>query len=107
MFGFTPKSLRWWSEKGPVDLPASYVKTIRDVRRAPMSESEPIGGLRSSSPRRSMYHVTVLSNFARGFDRYPRLYRKSAIPESTYANEFYVLPAELSEGGRREGDEAR
>lgn len=25
---------RWWSENGPVDLPASYVETIRRVRRA-------------------------------------------------------------------------
>jgi len=40
-----------------------------------------------------MYHVTLLSNFARAFDKYQRLYRKSAIPESTYPNEFYVLPA--------------
>lgn len=41
-----------------------------------------------------MYHVTLLSNFARAFDRYCRLYRKSAIPESTYPSEFYVLPAD-------------
>jgi organic radical activating enzyme len=41
----------------------------------------------------SMYHITILSNFARAFDKYQRLYRKSAIPESTYPNEFYVLPA--------------
>jgi hypothetical protein len=25
---------RWWSENGPVDLPASYVETVRRVRRA-------------------------------------------------------------------------
>ena len=25
---------RWWSEKGPVDLPASYVEIVRRVRRA-------------------------------------------------------------------------
>jgi len=41
-----------------------------------------------------MYHVTLLSNFARAFDKYQRVYRKSAIPESTYPNEFYVLPAD-------------
>jgi organic radical activating enzyme len=41
----------------------------------------------------SMYHVTLLSNFARAFDKYQRLYRKVAIPESTHPNEFYVLPA--------------
>jgi hypothetical protein len=39
-----------------------------------------------------LYHVTVLSNFARAFDKYLGRYRKSAIPESSYPNEFYVLP---------------
>ena len=52
-----------------------------------------------SSPRTSMYHVTVLSNFARGFDKYQRLYRKSAISESTYPNEFYVLPTDGLKAG--------
>jgi len=39
----------------------------------------------------SLYHVTVLSNFARGFDKYTRRYRKTCIPESTYPNESYLL----------------
>ena len=39
----------------------------------------------------TLYHVTALSNFARGFDKYTRQYRKSAIPESTYPNEWYLL----------------
>lgn len=38
-----------------------------------------------------LYHVTLLSNFARAFDKYRRLYCKSAIPESTYPGEFYLL----------------
>lgn len=37
------------------------------------------------------FHVTVLSNFARGYDRYARAYRKGLIPESTYPGESYVL----------------
>jgi hypothetical protein len=37
------------------------------------------------------FHVTVLSNFARGYDRYARAYRKRMIPESTYPRESYVL----------------
>jgi hypothetical protein len=41
-----------------------------------------------------MHHITLLSNFARAFDKYQRRYRKSGIPESTYPNEFYVLPLE-------------
>jgi len=55
---------------------------------------ESINGLEATakSPHVSMYHVTVLSNFARAFDKYSGLYRKSAIPESAYPNEFYVLP---------------
>lgn len=39
----------------------------------------------------SVFHITVLSNFARGYDKYRRQYRKQGIPESTYPNEFYVL----------------
>ncbi len=46
-----------------------------------------------------LYHVILLSNFARAFDKYQRLYRKSAIPESTYPNEFYVLPEDQLEIG--------
>lgn len=42
----------------------------------------------------TMYHVTVLSNFSRAFDKYGRRYRKSGIPESTYPDEFYVLPGD-------------
>jgi hypothetical protein len=37
------------------------------------------------------FHVTTLSNFARGFDKYGRRYRKANIPESTYPGAFYVL----------------
>ena len=38
-----------------------------------------------------LYHVTVLSNFARGFDKYSQTYSKSRIPESTYPNQFFLL----------------
>jgi pyruvate-formate lyase-activating enzyme len=40
-----------------------------------------------------LYHVTTLSNFARGFDKYTRHYRKSWIAESRYPRESYLLPA--------------
>ncbi|HJR69000.1 MAG TPA: radical SAM protein [Gammaproteobacteria bacterium] len=40
-----------------------------------------------------LYHVTSLSNFARGFDKYTRRYRKGGIPESRYPNESYLLTA--------------
>ena len=48
---------------------------------------------------RTMYHVTVLSNFARGYDKYSRMYSKARIPESSFPDRFYLLSAdELSIG---------
>lgn len=41
-----------------------------------------------------VYHVTVLSNFAKAYDKYARVYDKSAIPESTYPNMMFVLKEE-------------
>jgi hypothetical protein len=41
--------------------------------------------------KESFYHVTVLSNFARGFDKYSRGYSKARIPESTYPDRFFLL----------------
>lgn len=40
------------------------------------------------------FHVTVLSNLARAYDRYARVYDKAKIPESTYPGEFYLLQRE-------------
>jgi hypothetical protein len=39
----------------------------------------------------SRYHVTVLSNLARGFDKYARVYSKNQIPQSTYPDQFFLL----------------
>src|SRR5580704_11895459 len=41
--------------------------------------------------KEKLYHVTVLSNFARGFDKYSRAYSKVRIPESTYPDRFFLL----------------
>ena len=50
----------------------------------------------------TVYHITVLSNFARGYDKYRRVYAKRGIPESTYPDRFYVLrPGELPIGIRK------
>ena len=38
-----------------------------------------------------LYHVTVLSNFARGYDKYAHAYSKAGIPESTYPDRFFLL----------------
>lgn len=48
---------------------------------------------------RPLYHVTLLSNFSRAFDKYRRVYSKAAIPESTYPGEFYLLPREALQVG--------
>lgn len=48
------------------------------------------------------YHVTVLSNFARGFDKYAMTYSKAAIAESTFPDRFFLLDAhELHHGVRK------
>ncbi|WP_104656163.1 radical SAM protein [Ralstonia insidiosa] len=41
--------------------------------------------------KKKLYHVTVLSNFARAFDKYTHYYAKAGIPESTYPDRFYLL----------------
>lgn len=42
----------------------------------------------------NVYHVIALSNFARGFDKYQRCYDKTAIPESTFPDQTFVLTRE-------------
>ena len=39
----------------------------------------------------AVFYVTVLSNFARGYDKYRRTYSKRAVSESTYPDKFFVL----------------
>jgi len=39
----------------------------------------------------TLWHVTVLSNFARAYDKYTRNYSKELIPESTFPNRFFLL----------------
>ena len=41
--------------------------------------------------REKLFHVTVLSNFARGFDKYSRSYSKARIQESTFPDRFFLL----------------
>jgi molybdenum cofactor biosynthesis enzyme MoaA len=41
--------------------------------------------------KEKLYHVTVLSNFARGFDKYSHCYSKVRIPESTHPDRFFLL----------------
>src|SRR5438132_6357419 len=41
--------------------------------------------------KEKLFHVTVLSNFARGFDKYSRSYSKARIQESTFPDRFFLL----------------
>ncbi len=44
-----------------------------------------------TSPTETLWHVTVLSNFVRGYDKYARTYSKAGIPESTFPDRFFLL----------------
>jgi len=45
-------------------------------------------------PLPTWYHITTLSNFSRGYDKYTKRYSKAAIPESSFPNQFFVLKKE-------------
>ena len=50
----------------------------------------------------TLWHVTVLSNFVRGYDKYARTYGKAGIPESTFPDRFFLLREnELAIGVRK------
>ena len=50
----------------------------------------------------TLYHVTVMSNFARAYDKYARTYSKQAITESRFPDQFFLLRQnELSIGVNR------
>ena len=44
------------------------------------------------------FYVTVFSNFAKGYDKYSRIYSKQNIPLSTFPNQFYLLEKGLEPG---------
>jgi molybdenum cofactor biosynthesis enzyme MoaA len=47
--------------------------------------------LRAGDTTEALYHVTVLSNFARAYDKYARVYDKAGIVESTFPDRFFLL----------------
>ncbi len=52
----------------------------------------------------TLWHVAVLSNFARGYDKYRRVYSKAGIPESAFPDRFFLLrESELEIGIRKAG----
>ena len=60
------------------DANSSVITCLHDIRKLNIVE-------------KTMYHVTVLSNFARAYDKYSRTYDKKLLPESTYPDQFFVL----------------
>jgi molybdenum cofactor biosynthesis enzyme MoaA len=48
----------------------------------------------STAASAALYHVTVLSNFARAYDKYSGQYSKVRIPESTFPDRFFLLRRE-------------
>lgn len=40
------------------------------------------------------YYVTIASNFVRGFDKYQKIYSKSALKKSTFSEQFFILKKE-------------
>src|SRR5712671_7133927 len=50
----------------------------------------------------TVFYMTVLSNFVRGYDKYRRVYAKAGVPESRFPDRFFVLRAdELNIGVRK------
>lgn len=47
----------------------------------------------------TLWHVTVLSNLMRGYDKYARVYSKSRIAESAYPDRFFLLREDELEPG--------
>jgi molybdenum cofactor biosynthesis enzyme MoaA len=52
----------------------------------------------SDSVEVARFHVTVLSNFAKGYDKYSRTYSKENIPQSSFPHQFYLLGNGLEVG---------
>jgi molybdenum cofactor biosynthesis enzyme MoaA len=56
-------------------------------------------------PTETLFHVTVLSNFARAYDKYSQCYSKGALPQSTFPDRFFLLtrdelPIGITKAGR-------
>lgn len=94
-FATLPVSFASLLEKDVVTVPASVfgssaanssiISCLYDIKAMDLEQE---GKETVSFP---MYHVTVLSNFIRAFDKYSRLYDKERIAQSTYPNQFFVL----------------
>lgn len=51
----------------------------------------------------TLYHVTLLSNLARAYDRYAGTYSKASIPESRFPDRFFLLRADELAAGIAKG----
>jgi len=80
----------------------SVISCLYDIKDDDFAAAGPsqwtVPGLQAPNGREQpvvtpMYHVTTLSNFIKGYDKYSRRYSKAAIPESTFADKFFLLHA--------------
>jgi len=74
--------------RGVLAVPGAVYEASGDVSVVScLHESLAFDGARSVA----RYHATVLSNFARGYDKYSRTYDKSGVPESRFPDQFHLL----------------
>ena len=74
--------------RGVLAVPGDVYGTSNDTSLVTCLHETNAGAERDVVDR---FHVTALSNFARGYDKYSRTYSKANIPESTYPDQFYLL----------------
>ncbi len=52
----------------------------------------------------TLFHITVLSNFVLGYDKYSRHYSKKKIPQSTFPEQFFLLRESELDAGLQKAD---
>ncbi|QJX00739.1 aminotransferase class I/II-fold pyridoxal phosphate-dependent enzyme [Frigoriglobus tundricola] len=78
-------------DRGVLAVPGEVYGTSNDLSLVTCLHETNGGAERELVDR---YHVTALSNFARGYDTYSRTYSKASITQSTYPDQFFLVPAE-------------
>lgn len=59
-----------------------------------LDQTKQIVALQDQQVSKTMYCVTVLSNFFKAYDKYTNLYSKVHIPESSFPDKFHLLTAD-------------
>jgi organic radical activating enzyme len=71
----------------------SVISCLYDIKDDDIAKHGKLQQYTHSQPSIPLYHVTTLSNFIKGYDKYSRRYSKDSIPESTFADKFFLLHA--------------